>query len=131
MKKLHPSLVLYVCHQLLHHFLCFSPALTWFSLFFTFLDVIFCVCVTAMVDSATPRLNTVWKYARVEMAPPSPAQMPQVQEGFTNLIRSARTQKWRQLTVKVKTQPSSSLHLFYPFYRYFLTKYGLSCAALN
>eukprot|EP00745_Piridium_sociabile_P003896 TRINITY_DN12262_c0_g1_i1.p2 TRINITY_DN12262_c0_g1~~TRINITY_DN12262_c0_g1_i1.p2 ORF type:complete len:135 (-),score=33.98 TRINITY_DN12262_c0_g1_i1:257-610(-) len=48
----------------------------------------------------TPRLQTFWTYAKVELKPPTLGEMPQVQEGFNNLIKSARTGKWKTLTVK-------------------------------
>ncbi|XP_067675323.1 ATP synthase subunit g, mitochondrial-like [Haliotis asinina] len=49
---------------------------------------------------AIPRLQTFWKYAKVEMKPPSLGEMGQVQEGINNIIVSARTGKWKQLTVR-------------------------------
>ncbi|ESN96292.1 hypothetical protein HELRODRAFT_189182, partial [Helobdella robusta] len=48
----------------------------------------------------TPKLNTFWKYAKVELKPPTPAEWPQVAQGFQNLAKAVRTQKWKQLTVK-------------------------------
>merc|ERR1711893_251780 len=57
----------------------------------------------AGADFATPKLQTFWKYARVELGPPSLGEMPQVQQGFTNLLRSARTQKWKELSVREAT----------------------------
>merc|ERR1711893_362742 len=54
----------------------------------------------AGADLATPRLQTFWKYAKVELGPPSLNQMPEVSKGFSNLLRSARTGKWQQVTVK-------------------------------
>merc|ERR1711893_106630 len=54
----------------------------------------------ASADAASPRLQTFWKYARVELGPPGLSQMPQVQQGFNNLVRGVRTQRWRELSVK-------------------------------
>nr|KAG5703572.1 hypothetical protein BaRGS_000957 [Batillaria attramentaria] len=51
---------------------------------------------------ATPRLKTFWSYAKVELRPPTLGEMPQVQESFNKLVTSARTGKWKQLTVKVQ-----------------------------
>ncbi|KAL8587204.1 hypothetical protein ACOMHN_013290 [Nucella lapillus] len=52
------------------------------------------------VKYATPRLQTFWKYAKVELRPPTLGEMPQVQEGMNNLVKAARTGKWKTLTVK-------------------------------
>merc|ERR1711976_406465 len=49
---------------------------------------------------ATPRLQTFWKYAKVELKPPSLAEMPQVSQGFSNLIKSAKTGKYTQVSVR-------------------------------
>lgn len=59
-----------------------------------------------VVADATPRLQTFWSYAKVELKPPMLGEMPQVQEGFNNLIKAARTGKWKKLTVKVWAQGS-------------------------
>ncbi|XP_074653082.1 ATP synthase F(0) complex subunit g, mitochondrial-like [Tubulanus polymorphus] len=56
--------------------------------------------VTGAVTFAKPRLQTFWKYAKVEMMPPTPAEFPQVQQGFQNLIKSAKNGKWKTVTVK-------------------------------
>ncbi|XP_033641518.1 ATP synthase subunit g, mitochondrial-like [Asterias rubens] len=47
-----------------------------------------------------PRLSKFWYYARVELTPPSPADIPAIQKGFSNIVASARTGKWKQLTTK-------------------------------
>jgi len=52
---------------------------------------------------AIPRLQTFWKYAKVELRPPSPKEFGQVRSGFTNLISAAKSQKWRHVTVKEAT----------------------------
>lgn len=54
-----------------------------------------------VVEYSTPKLNTFWHYARVELAPPSPADIPKVSEQLQSLVKSARTGKWKQVTVKV------------------------------
>ena len=59
-----------------------------------------------VVADATPRLQTFWSYAKVELKPPTLGEMPQVQEGFNNIIKAARTGKWKTLTVKVCVQGS-------------------------
>ncbi|KAK7106022.1 ATP synthase subunit g, mitochondrial-like [Littorina saxatilis] len=55
---------------------------------------------TNAVKYATPRLQTFWKYAKVELRPPTLGEMPQVQEGLNKLVISARTGKWKAVTVK-------------------------------
>jgi len=44
-----------------------------------------------------------WKYAKVEMRPPAPSEFGQVVQGFTNLLKAAKTQRWRAVTVKEAT----------------------------
>lgn len=61
----------------------------------------YCNEITGTVSYATPRLNTFWRYAKVELAPPTPAEFPAVQQGFQNLIKSAQTGKWKTVPVKV------------------------------
>ncbi|CAL1527762.1 unnamed protein product [Lymnaea stagnalis] len=54
----------------------------------------------AILTAAKPRLNTVWKYAKVELRPPTVKELPEVQVGIQKLIVSGTTGKWRHLTVK-------------------------------
>jgi hypothetical protein len=58
------------------------------------------VCIGA-VDSSKPCLNTAWRYAKVELRPPSLSELPQIQKTFSDLIVAGKTQKWKNLTVKV------------------------------
>ncbi|KAF0299408.1 ATP synthase subunit g, mitochondrial [Amphibalanus amphitrite] len=58
---------------------------------------------TNLVNAARPRLATFLKYARVELTPPSPADVPAIQQGLSNLVKSARTGAWKNLTVKEAT----------------------------
>jgi hypothetical protein len=46
-------------------------------------------------------LNTFWRYAKVEFKPPV-GEIAEVQKGVEQLIHSAKTGKWKQLTVKVR-----------------------------
>ena len=50
--------------------------------------------------AAKPKLATFAKYARVELVPPSPTELPEVARGFGNLLRAARQRKYRDMTVK-------------------------------
>jgi F-type H+-transporting ATPase subunit g len=57
--------------------------------------------IAGFVDSATPRFNLFLKYARVELAPPTPADIPQIRSGIQKLLTGFRTGKWKETTVKV------------------------------
>ena len=52
-------------------------------------------------EYARPRLATFVKYGKVELTPPSPAELPAAVAQATGLVKSAMTFKWTQLTVKV------------------------------
>jgi len=57
--------------------------------------------VAVTQERAKPGLLTFLKYARVELVPPRWSELPQVRKGFGNLVTAVRTQKWREVTVKV------------------------------
>lgn len=43
----------------------------------------------------------VWQqYARVELTPPSLRDIPEIRNGFSKLINSARTGRYREVTVR-------------------------------
>merc|ERR1712087_503172 len=52
------------------------------------------------VKFTTPRLNTFWGYAKVELRPPTLGELGQVQEGLQKVVNSARSGKFQNLTVK-------------------------------
>ncbi|KAJ9594418.1 hypothetical protein L9F63_014143 [Diploptera punctata] len=58
------------------------------------------ILAKGLVDSATPKFNLFLKYARVEMTPPSPADIPQIRSGAQKLLTGFRTGKWKQTPVK-------------------------------
>ncbi|XP_070548190.1 ATP synthase subunit g, mitochondrial-like [Ptychodera flava] len=55
---------------------------------------------TGLVEWSTPRLRTFWYYARVELVPPKPSEFPAVQKGLQDVVASARTGKWKNVTVR-------------------------------
>jgi len=52
-------------------------------------------------EFATPRLRTFWRYAKVELKPPTPGEFPEVAKRAGDLVASASSGKWTKLTVKV------------------------------
>ncbi|XP_023723834.1 ATP synthase subunit g, mitochondrial [Cryptotermes secundus] len=56
--------------------------------------------VKGFVDTATPKFNLFLKYAKVELAPPTPADIPQIRSGIQKLLTGFRTGKWKETTVK-------------------------------
>ena len=55
-----------------------------------------------VVQFSTPRLQTFWRYAKVEFKPPTPGELPEITKGLTELLNSAKTGKWQKLSVKVR-----------------------------
>lgn len=49
---------------------------------------------------ATPRLQTFVKYAKVELTPPTLADIPEIRSGIGRLINGARTGRWKDVTVR-------------------------------
>ncbi|XP_003741237.1 ATP synthase subunit g, mitochondrial [Galendromus occidentalis] len=52
---------------------------------------------------ARPAFATFVSNAKVELIPPSPREIPQVFAGFGQIMRSARTGAWKNLTVREAT----------------------------
>ena len=55
----------------------------------------------AITEYAKPRFATFVKYGKVELAPPSPADIPAAVAQAAGVVKSAMTFKFAQLTVKV------------------------------
>merc|ERR1711874_299186 len=50
-------------------------------------------------EVATPKLNTFWRYAKVELAPPSPGDLPVAVADLSTKIANAQKQTFRSWTV--------------------------------
>ena len=59
------------------------------------------VLVNAAVTYLKPRLATFWYYAKEELVPPAPAEIPTAIQSLKKIINSAKTGSFKQLTVKV------------------------------
>merc|ERR1712189_6211 len=56
--------------------------------------------IKSVADYSTPRLNTFLYYAKVELTPPGPADIPKITQQFNSLVASAKNGKWKNVTVK-------------------------------
>lgn len=54
----------------------------------------------AAVTYLKPRLATFWHYAKVELVPPTPAEIPTAIQSLKKIVSSAQTGSFKQLTVK-------------------------------
>ena len=58
------------------------------------------VLVNAAVTYLKPWLATFWHYAKVELIPPTPAEIPTAIQSLKKTVNSAQTGSFKQLTVK-------------------------------
>ncbi|XP_041071714.1 ATP synthase subunit g, mitochondrial-like [Carcharodon carcharias] len=54
----------------------------------------------AAANYSKPRLATFWKYAQVELTPPTPGEIPVAVESFKGLVASVKAGSYKQITVK-------------------------------
>lgn len=50
--------------------------------------------------AAKPKLREFNRFARTELYPPTPADIPQIISGFGGLVRGMKNGKWKELSVK-------------------------------
>ncbi|XP_044747838.1 ATP synthase subunit g, mitochondrial [Coccinella septempunctata] len=53
-----------------------------------------------LLEEARPKFDVFMKYAKVELSPPSPADIPQIRSGIARLVQSAKAGAWKQTTVR-------------------------------
>ncbi|XP_011194772.1 ATP synthase subunit g, mitochondrial [Zeugodacus cucurbitae] len=56
--------------------------------------------VNKLLVQARPQLETFLKYAKVELTPPTPGDIPAIRQGIGRLVNGARTGAYKNLTVK-------------------------------
>uniref|UniRef100_A0A671EFU6 ATP synthase F(0) complex subunit g, mitochondrial n=2 Tax=Rhinolophus ferrumequinum TaxID=59479 RepID=A0A671EFU6_RHIFE len=56
--------------------------------------------LNAAVTYSKPRLATLWHYAKVELVPPTPAEIPTASQSLKKIVNSAQTGSFKQLTDK-------------------------------
>ncbi|CRK86327.1 CLUMA_CG000224, isoform A [Clunio marinus] len=56
--------------------------------------------VNSMVTAAKPKFGVFLRYAKVELTPPSPSDIPAIRNGIVKLMSGAKTGAWKNLTVR-------------------------------
>ncbi|KAF7273850.1 hypothetical protein GWI33_013463 [Rhynchophorus ferrugineus] len=58
------------------------------------------VLANRALTATKPKLELFLKYAKVELTPPTPADIPQIRAGIGKLISGAKNGNWKNTTVK-------------------------------
>ncbi|KAH8261781.1 hypothetical protein KR038_000089 [Drosophila bunnanda] len=56
--------------------------------------------VNRLLTQARPQLDVFLKYAKVELTPPTPGDIPAIRQGLGNIVKGARTGAYKNLTVR-------------------------------
>ncbi|XP_034474204.1 ATP synthase subunit g, mitochondrial [Drosophila innubila] len=53
-----------------------------------------------LLVQARPQLDVFLKYAKVELTPPTPGDIPAIRQSIGNIVKSAKTGSYKNLSVK-------------------------------
>ncbi|EDW02945.1 ATP synthase subunit g, mitochondrial [Drosophila grimshawi] len=56
--------------------------------------------INRLLVQARPQLDVFLKYAKVELTPPTPGDIPAIRQSMGNLVKSAKTGSYKNLSVK-------------------------------
>ncbi|XP_023296426.2 ATP synthase subunit g, mitochondrial [Lucilia cuprina] len=56
--------------------------------------------INRLLVQARPQLDTFLKYAKVELTPPTPADIPAIRQGISRLVTGARTGAYKNVSVR-------------------------------
>jgi F-type H+-transporting ATPase subunit g len=56
--------------------------------------------ILALLTQAKPKFGVFLRYAKVELTPPSPADLPAIKNGIVKLASGLKTGAWKNLTVR-------------------------------
>lgn len=53
-----------------------------------------------MIVQGRPKFQVFLKYAKVELTPPTPADIPAIRDGISKIVRGAKTGAWKNVPVR-------------------------------
>ncbi|KAI9585331.1 hypothetical protein GQX74_001178 [Glossina fuscipes] len=56
--------------------------------------------VNNLLAQLRPQMDVFWKYAKVELTPPSPGDIGAIRNGISKLIKGAQSGSYKNLTVR-------------------------------
>ena len=59
------------------------------------------IFILVIIREGTPKLQKFWYYAKVELVPPKPKDIPRIKEDIRKLVDGYKKGNWKNLTVKV------------------------------